>query len=88
MIVGDITLHLVFINTKSGDNPAMTVTYISVTNTQIIMKGWTETHVYNSYTGLVTEKFAVEHLQNYGNTKLIVQSIIQNLNGAIKIIEE
>ena len=87
IVVGEITLHLVFISTQSGENPVMTVIYFPTTDTQIIEKGWTETHTYISYTGVVTEKFAVEQLKSYGESEQIVQSIIQNLNGAIKIIE-
>ena len=88
ILIGDITLHLVFINTESGENPVMTVSYLASNNTQIIEKGWNGIVTYHSYTGLVTEEFAVENLKYYGNSKLIVNSIIQNLNGAIKLIEE
>lgn len=86
--VSDITLHLVFIETKSGENPVMTVTYISSSNTQIIEKGWTDGITYNSHTGLLTEEFAVENLKNYGNCKQFVKALIKNYDGAIKLIEE
>ena len=86
--VGDITLHLVFIETKSDENPVMTVTYLSSNNTQIIEKGWKDGMTYNSYTGLITEEFAVENLKNYGDCKQFVIALIQNYDGAIKLIPE
>jgi len=86
--VGDITLHLVFIETKSDENPVMTVTYLSSNNTQIIEKGWIAGMTYNSYTVLVTEEFAVENLKNYGDCKQFVKALIQNYDGDIKLIKE
>lgn len=86
--VGDITLHLVFINTKSGDTPIITVTYLSSNNMQIIEKGWKNREIYNAYIGLVTEKFAVKALKNYSSSKLIVKAIMQNYDGAIKLTKE
>jgi len=86
--VGDITLHLVFINTKSGDTPVITVTYLSSNNMQIIEKGWKNREIYNAYIGLVTEKFAVKTLKNYSSSKLIVKAIMQNYDGAIKLTKE
>jgi len=86
--VSDITLHLVFIETKSGETPVMTVTYFGSNDTHIIEKGWTDGMSYNSYTGLVTEEFAVENLKNYGDCKQFVKALIQNYDGAIKQIKE
>lgn len=86
--VSDITLHLVFIKTKSGENPVMTVTYLSLNNIQIIEKGWIDSVTHNSYTGLLTEAFAVTNLENYGDGKKIVKVIINSYDGAISLIRE
>ena len=86
--VSDITLHLVFIETESGENPVMTVTYLSSNDTQIVEKGWTDRMIHNSSTVLVTEEFAVENLKNYGDSKQFVIALIQNYDGAIKLIQE
>ncbi len=86
--VSDITLHLVFIETKSGENPGMTVTYLFSNNTQIIEKGWINRVTYNSYTGLLTEEFAVKNLENYGDSKRIVKVTINNYDGDISLIRE
>jgi hypothetical protein len=85
---GDLTLHLAFIDTKSGSTPAMTLTYIRANNTQIIEKGWKERVTHNSYVGLVTEKLAIEILKHYGDDQSIIITIIQNYDGAIKVIKE
>lgn len=85
--IGDITLHLAFIDTKSGDVPTMTVTYIRSNNTQIIEKGWKDRVTFNSYVGLVTEELAVEMLKHYGDDQFVIKAIIQNYDGAIKVIK-
>lgn len=86
--VEDIALHIVFIETQSGETPVMTVTYLSWNNTQIVEKGWTSRVPYNSYTALITEEFAVDNLKNLGDSKLLVKAIIQNYNGAIILIND
>jgi flagellar basal body-associated protein FliL len=86
--VGDITLHLVFIETESGENPVMTVTYFSSNNTQIIEKGWIGRMTHNSSTVLITEEFAVDNLKHYGDSTQFVMALIQNFDGAIKLITE
>ncbi len=86
--VSDVTLRLVFIETESGENPVMTVTYIASNNTQIVEKGWIERMTHNSSTVLITEEFAIENLKNYGDSKQFVMALIQNYDGAIKLITE
>ena len=86
--VSDLTLRLVFIETESGENPVMTVTYIASNNTQIVEKGWIERMTHNSSTVLITEEFAIENLKNYGDSKQFVMALIQNYDGAIKLITE
>ncbi len=86
--VSDLTLRLVFIETESGENPVMTVTYIASNNTQIVEKGWTDRMTHNSSTVLITEEFAIENLKNYGDSKQFVMALIQNYDGAIKLITE
>jgi hypothetical protein len=86
--VSDITLHLIFIETKSGENPGMTVTYLSSNNTQSIEKGWIDSVTHNAYTGLLTEAFAVKNLENYGDSKKIVKVTINNYDRDISLIRE
>ena len=86
--VEDIALHIVFIETKSGETPVMTVTHLSWNNTQIVEKGWTNRVPYNSYTVVATEEFAVSLLENLGDSELVVKAIIQNYNGAIILIHD
>jgi hypothetical protein len=86
--VGDITLHLVFIETESGENPVMTVTYTSSNNTQIVEKGWIDRMAHTSSTVLITEEVAVENLKYYGDSTQFVMALIQNYDGAIKLITE
>lgn len=88
MPISDLTLHLAFIDTKSGDVPSMTITYIRSNNTQIIEKGWKDSVPYNSYKALVTEKLAIEILKNYGNDQSTIMAIIQNYGGEITLIAE
>jgi len=84
--VSDITLHLAFIETESRENPVMTVTYLFSNNTQIVEKGWIDRITHNAYTGLLTEVFAVENLENYGDSTKLVKVIISNFDGAISLI--
>jgi len=86
--IRDTTLHLAFIDTKSGEVPSLTLTYLRSNNTQIIEKGWKESGTYNSYTVLVTEKFAIDILNDYGNDRAVIQAIIQNYGGEITLIIE
>lgn len=86
--VGDIALHIAFINTQSNEIPVMTVTYLSWNNTQIVEKGWTDSVPYNSYTVVVTEEFAILLLENLGDSDPVVKAIIQNYNGAVTLIND
>jgi hypothetical protein len=86
--IGDLTLHLVFIETRSGENPVMTVTYFSSTNTQIVEKGWVDGIMHNSYTGIITEAFAIDNLVNYGDCEKLVNAIISNYDSTISLLSE
>jgi hypothetical protein len=86
--VSDITLHLGFIETESAENPVMTITYFFSNNTQIVEKGWIDRGTHPSYTCLMTEMFAVDNLQNFGDSKKLVTIIITNYDGAISLRSE
>ena len=86
--VSGIVIHFVFLETQSDAAPVMTLTYLLSNNTQIIEKGWKDQSVYTSYTVITTESFAVNLLENHGDSKSMVKAIIQNYDGAIKLITE
>jgi hypothetical protein len=86
--VSNVVIHFVFLETKSGATPVMTLTYLSVNNTQIVEKGWKGSVDYATYTVLTTEAFVVALLENQGDSKLVVKAIIQNYDGAIKLTPE
>ena len=86
--VSNVVIHFVFLETQSDAAPIMTLTYLLSNNTQIVEKGWKDRMAYASYTVLTTETFAVALLENHGDSKLVVKAIIQNYDGAIKLITE
>ena len=86
--VSNIVIHFVFLETQSGATPVMTLAYFPSNNTQIVEKDWNEWVGYTSYTVLTTEAFAVALLEYHGDSKLVAKAIIQNYDGAIKLLRE
>jgi hypothetical protein len=86
--VSNVVIHFVFLETQSGATPVMTLTYLSLNNTQIVEKGWKDLVDYTSYKVLSTDVFAVALLGYHGDSKLVVKAIIQNYDGAMKLITE
>lgn len=83
----DTTAHFVFIECRSENSPIMSLTYNSSNESLLVEKGWTNRVTYNSYTLIVTENVALEIIGLNSDYQVVVRTIIENLNKAIRFVK-